>query len=188
VTAPLRHARPVPIVPDTKDWTWVLRRPCPECGFDASRVRPDEVAGLVRADLPVWRDVVLADGAADRPDDATWSPLEYGCHVRDVHTIFRRRVRQVLAEDDPHFDNWDQDATAEEERYGEQDPAVVADALVAEGLALAEHLDTVTGEQWQRTGRRSDGATFTVASLVRYYLHDVVHHLHDVGAARATGD
>lgn len=24
------------IVPDTKDWTWVLERACPECGFDAS--------------------------------------------------------------------------------------------------------------------------------------------------------
>ena len=21
------------IIPDTKDWTWVLQRPCPECGF-----------------------------------------------------------------------------------------------------------------------------------------------------------
>jgi hypothetical protein len=21
------------IIPDTKDWTWVLHRPCPECGF-----------------------------------------------------------------------------------------------------------------------------------------------------------
>ena len=25
-----------PIVPDTKDWTWVLDRPCEECGFDAT--------------------------------------------------------------------------------------------------------------------------------------------------------
>jgi len=24
----------MPIMPDTKDWTWVLRRACPECGFD----------------------------------------------------------------------------------------------------------------------------------------------------------
>ena len=24
------------ITPDTKDWTWVLERPCPECGFDAA--------------------------------------------------------------------------------------------------------------------------------------------------------
>jgi hypothetical protein len=24
----------VTIIPDTKDWTWVLDRPCPECGLD----------------------------------------------------------------------------------------------------------------------------------------------------------
>jgi hypothetical protein len=35
------------IVPHDKDWTWVLERLCPECGFDASSVRP-ESAGHVR--------------------------------------------------------------------------------------------------------------------------------------------
>jgi hypothetical protein len=29
---------------------------------------------------------------------------------------------------------------------------------------------------------RSNGDEFTVESLGRYHLHDVVHHLHDVGA------
>ena len=24
------------MVPDEKDWTWVLDRPCPDCGFEAS--------------------------------------------------------------------------------------------------------------------------------------------------------
>ena len=33
----------MPIEPDTKDWTWVLERPCPECGFDASSVSFDDV-------------------------------------------------------------------------------------------------------------------------------------------------
>ena len=36
-------------------------------------------------------------------------------------------------------------------------------------------------DEWQRPGRRSDGAEFTIDSLARYLLHDVVHHLHDVG-------
>jgi hypothetical protein len=27
-------AAPDAITPDTKDWTWVLERACPECGFD----------------------------------------------------------------------------------------------------------------------------------------------------------
>src|SRR4051794_791858 len=29
---------PEPVEPDTKDWTWVLDRPCPECGFDPAAV------------------------------------------------------------------------------------------------------------------------------------------------------
>lgn len=32
----------------------------------------------------------------------------------------------------------------------------------------------------ERPGYRSDGAAFTVASLARYHLHDVVHHTWDV--------
>jgi len=31
-------------------------------------------------------------------------------------------------------------------------------------------------------GARSNGDRFTVESLGSYHLHDVVHHLHDVGA------
>ncbi|WP_336923507.1 DinB family protein [Aquipuribacter sp. SD81] len=178
----------MPIEPDTKDWTWVLRRPCPECGFDAARVAPEEVADRLRADLPVWHAVVLKDGAADRPDDATWSPLEYGCHVRDLHRVYRGRVERMLAEDDPLYDNWDQDATAVQERYAEQDPAAVAEALVAEGEATAAVLDGVRGQQWQRPGRRGDGASFTIDGLARYYLHDAVHHLVDVGARSASHD
>jgi len=77
------------VEPDGKDWTWVLDRRCPECGYDASRVA-----------------------------------------ATDVATRF----------------------------------------------------DTVVGESWQRTGRRSDGASFTVDTFARYFLHDIVHHLHDVGA------
>lgn len=61
------------IEPDTKDWTWVLDRPCPECGFEALRE-----------------------------------------------------------------------------------------------------------DQWLRTGRRSDGASFTVESFARYFVHDPIHHVHDV--------
>jgi hypothetical protein len=35
---------------------------------------------------------------------------------------------------------------------------------------------------------RSNGSEFTVESLGRYHLHDVVHHLHDVtGATRVAG-
>ena len=42
-------------VPDDKDWTWVLQRPCPECGFDASLVGGPQVGGLVRDAAQQWQ-------------------------------------------------------------------------------------------------------------------------------------
>ena len=39
----------------------------------------------------------------------------------------------------------------------------------------------VAGEDWERTGIRSNGSLFTVATLGQYGLHDLVHHLWDVG-------
>ncbi len=88
----------------------------------------------------------------------------------------------MLTQVDPEFENWDQDATAVEDRYSEDDPTEVAAELSTAAETLAAHFDAVRGDQWQRTGRRSDGARFTVDSFARYFLHDVLHHLHDVGA------
>ena len=118
--------------------------------------------------------------AAQRPSDGVWSPLEYACHVRDVHVLYLHRLDRMLTEDDPSYDNWDQDATAVESRYGEQDAATVAQELAAAATALADRFDSVSGQGWQRTGRRSDGASFTVDTFSRYLLHDVEHHLWDV--------
>ena len=171
------------IEPDTKDWTWVLERPCPECRFDASAVPREQVADVLREDARGWRDVLAAPDARVRPDEATWSPLEYACHVRDVHRVFGERVRRMLEEDDPTFEDWDQDAAAVEERYGEQDPADVANELVDAGDAVADRYAAVEGPAWQRPGRRSNGSTFIVETLALYHLHDALHHAADVRPA-----
>ena len=172
---------PDAITPDDKDWTWVLEQTCPQCGFDASTCSHTDVADLIRANAAEWQ--VLEDQrriTAVRPDPRTWSPLEYACHVRDVFARFDQRMALMLDEDDPLFPNWDQDATAEEDRYGQQDPAVVVADLVANAAAIAARLDGVEGDQWERPGRRSDGSSFTLASLSRYLIHDPVHHIWDV--------
>jgi Rad3-related DNA helicase len=170
----------MPIVPDTKDWTWVLREQCPDCGFNAGEFPPTAVADRVRADLPRWTRVLARENARDRPDDHTWSPTEYACHVRDVYTLFAERARQILDVDDPQFANWDQDETALTDDYASQDPDVVSGQLVEGGLAIAAVWASVPDDAWDRQGRRSDGAVFTTATLSQYFLHDVTHHLHDV--------
>ncbi|MFN8017857.1 MAG: DinB family protein [Acidimicrobiales bacterium] len=166
---------------DDKDWTWVVERPCPECGFDGSTCAATDVADLIRDNAARWRSLHEAGRIAPgRPDPSTWSTLEYACHVRDVYRRYDERVALMLDQDDPLFPNWDQDASAIEERYDEQDPATVIDALVANAAAMADRFDAVEGAQWQRRGRRSDGASFTVDTISRYLLHDPVHHIWDV--------
>ena len=175
------------VAPDTKDWTWVLDRPCPECGFVAGDVRPEAVGRRLRANAARWVDVLTRPDVGRRPEPGVWSPLEYGCHVRDVHRVFQGRVRLMLEHESPTFENWDQDATAVAEWYAGQDPSTVAEELLVAAVAAAETYDGVADQAWDRPGLRSNGSRFTVASISRYHLHDVVHHLQDVtpeGAGR----
>ncbi|MGB2720400.1 DinB family protein [Rhodococcus sp. SBT000017] len=170
----------MPIDPDTKNWTWVLERACPDCGFDSSAVDYDDIPDLIRADVERWEAVLQRNDAPVRPDDSTWSALEYAAHVRDAHRIFRTRLALVLTEDDPEFENWDQDATALAEDYNAQNPATVASELGEAARTLADDFAAVPPEDRHRTGRRSDGSNFSVESLAAYYIHDPIHHLWDV--------
>jgi hypothetical protein len=180
----LPSAAPVP--PDTKDWTWVLERPCPDCGFEAGALAREQVGACLLAAAGELESALATPGATQRPAPEVWSPLEYACHVRDVCRVFGQRLHRMLTEDEPAFDNWDQDATAVEDDYGSQEPEVVARQLRAEARTLAGAWETVPGEAWGRTGHRSDGAVFTVLRLGQYLDHDLVHHVYDVTGARAS--
>lgn len=173
-----------PITPDTKDWTWVLERPCRECGFDPAAQGLPDLPGLLHDTARRWADALGRPDVRDRPAPEVWSVLEYAAHVRDVHVLFAERVRLMLDEDEPTFANWDQDATAVEADYGSQDPAAVSVELIGAAGTVADLYASVDGTTKQRRGVRSNGSVFTVESLGSYHLHDVVHHLHDVGAPR----
>jgi len=173
------------IIPDTKDWTWVLSAPCLECGYDAATIAPEDVSDRLEDYAVAWQEVLGQSTVRDRPAPDVWSPLEYGCHVRDACQIYDERLRLMLTEDGPSYPNWDQDETALAARYREQEPETVAAELHAAAATLAARFAGVTGTEWDRTGYRSDGAEFTVDTFSRYFLHDIVHHLHDVGAGNS---
>lgn len=168
------------IQPDTKDWTWVLSGPCQECHFDASMFDSRAVAAALRANTREWRSLLDHPRAAVRPAPDRWSALEYGCHVRDVFKLYRERLLRMLDEEDPLFQNWDQDKASIEDHYDEQHPKRVAVELEEVGAGLADAFDSVPDAGWSRTGRRSDGASFTIDTFSRYLLHDPIHHLVDV--------
>jgi SAM-dependent methyltransferase len=164
----------------------VLERACEECGFDAGVFDRHAIPRAFRRNAQVWVALLADPSAGERTRADRWSTLEYACHVHDVHQIYHDRVTQMLADDNPLFENWDQDQSALEGHYADQLPSIVGPTLVASAYAMSDLYDSVPPLAWQRRGRRSDGREFTVESLARYQLHDVVHHLHDVRhAARA---
>jgi hypothetical protein len=171
----------MPIVADTKNWTWVIERPCPECGFDATFYGDADIAPAIVDNAGSWPAVLARPSVRLRPNDSTWSPLEYAAHVRDVLSVYRERLRLMVETDDPLYPNWDQDETAVADAYNEQDPAVVGAQLAGNATDVAAAFERLAPDQWLRVGRRSDGASFTVSSMAKYMTHDLVHHRWDVG-------
>jgi DinB family protein len=166
--------------PDTKDWTWVLRARCPQCGFDARELEREDIPELTRDYAAVLAAAARAAGGVERPVPQVWSPLEYACHVRDVCAVFVARLSRMLSEDDPVFADWDQDAAALDGEYWAQRPGLVAGQLIAAADTMADRLAAIDDGQWQRPSRRSNGSAFTVETFAAYFLHDLAHHAWDV--------
>ncbi len=173
-------------LPDSKDWTWVLDETCPECGYDAAAVDPTDVAALMRANAASFR-AALKRGSmvGERPPvpagaPPKWSALEYAAHVRDVYKLAAERITRMIKKKAPTFKDWNQDEAAVKGNYGDSDVDKVSYDLAVNAGKVADLLDKVRGDDWQRTGMRSDGAGFTIATFAVYILHDVSHHLWDV--------
>jgi len=190
----------MPIVAEDKDWTWVLDRACPDCGFDGPGIDYDAVPGLTREAAVRFVTMLERPDVAVRPDDSTWAPLEYAAHVRDVCRIFVHRLGVALhgraeppaltafvakvgfADGLPVFENWDQDRTAEADDYLGQAPAAVAAQLAEAAETVSRAFESVLAADRTRAARRSNGSLFTVDQMAVYFVHDLVHHLHDVQA------
>ena len=78
------------IEPDTKDWTWVLREPCPECGFVAADLDRADLGRLVRDDAVGWTAVLRRptrpSGPTRRPGRRSSTPATSAtCTASSAH-------------------------------------------------------------------------------------------------------
>ena len=132
-----------------------------------------------------WTTVLARDAVETRADEERWSDLEYGCHVRDVFRVMDGRLASMLSEDDPLFQNWDQDETAVDERYSEQDPALVNAQLLIAADQFAQRVARIQPDEWSRPGTRSNGSRFTRGDAGSLRAPRSLHHRWDVDAPSA---
>src|SRR3954465_9995603 len=155
MTKPL--ADPGPSTPDAADWTWVLTRPCPDCGCDAAAIDPDDVPSILRDAGQRYAVRLNRPDARTRPAGGVWSPLEYACHARDVCDVMRGRLEQILAGSGSlvRFADWDQDRAAVERQYWRSEPDVVAREVTDACQAAATAYALPAGTQWEWPALRS---------------------------------
>lgn len=175
---------PGPSTPDDADWTWVLTRPCADCGFAPAALDVADAPSLLRDAGQRYAAALGRDDVRARPADGVWSPLEYCCHVRDVCDVMRGRLEQILdgGGELVTFANWDQDTTALDRQYWRSDPEVVRREVTAAFDAAATAYARPSDTQWEWPALRSNGSQFTARTLTLYFLHDIRHHLWDVTA------
>ena len=175
------EARPPAIEPDDKNWTWVLDRPCPECGFVAGE-HPWDSLGAALRQLAGRYDALLADPRVGDP------PVAAGVVGTGVRLSRPRRVRPLPP------------PTGADARRGRPDVRQLGSgrdrgrrALRPAGprrrpsptrRRIAPRSPIGSTRSAPTSGRaRAPAATvpvFTIETFGVYFLHDPVHHLYDV--------
>ncbi len=157
---------------------------CEVCGFAWDAVDPAEVAPGVRGAT-----VAMADLLVDRPARAPvrtapdrWSPVEYGCHVRDVLVNLRDRIVLALVEDNPTPHPLYGTLRVELGLYGRDVPETTARDLVVAGDLFARTMVCLPPDAGRRTLFYGwpRAATRPVDWVAAQALHECRHHLDDV--------
>jgi hypothetical protein len=159
--------------------------PCTECRYDDAVLDHSQVIAELTS-LAGKLSQVLASvprsRLSERSNPTPWSPLEYGCHVRDVLRFQRERVVAAQAHYRPVFGPMRRDERAIDERYNEQDPLLIADDILKAAALLATELTALDEQGWQRTGIYPWPAPQprTVEWVARWTAHELAHHLFDI--------
>jgi hypothetical protein len=157
---------------------------CDECGFTALDRGSGRTADDLRSSVTAYRPLLTSGDPAvhRRPDEKTWSPVEYGAHMADVVAIWNWTLKQALTEDRPEFPVPEPDIadrTAAESSYASKDPAAIADALEANADRMATRLSSVDRAGWSRVVFFGD-EELSVLDIANKVLHEAHHHLKDI--------
>lgn len=157
---------------------------CPECGFDYDAVRAADMAALIVDGVDEFA-VTLRGSGSDlraRRSPTLWSPLEYGCHLRDVLLVQRERVLAARRCERPSFEPMGRDERVMHDGYAQQEPAAVADELRMASRLFANVLNQLRSDDWDRpvVYNYPQKAERTLRWVATHTLHEVRHHLLDV--------
>lgn len=121
-----------------------------------------------------------------RPSDGGWTARECVHHLADSEARSMLRLRQLLADDDPVIEVYDQDAWARRLPYDGGVDVPLAVVRAVRDLSLAT-LRTLADDQWGRAGRHPEhDAPYTVDRWLELYAEHPHEHAAQITAARSS--
>lgn len=145
---------------------------CPIC--DAEVAMPaDLLAGMAEGPKNI-ADAVRAAGGA--PDADGWSASEIAAHMADIEVGVGWRMRQILAEDAPLLQPFDQEVWAAVLRYKDRDTEKSLVAYAAERSVNVEIMSRLDEAGWNRMYRHPEFGNRPLRVLIEHIAdHDLAH-------------
>lgn len=139
-----------------------------------------ELRKSMRAVPDVLRALIASTDAAAvrrRPAEGEWAPVEIVAHVADGEDWALRRVRRMLAEDEPELEPFDQATLAVESRYIDLDISEQLERFERLRAAHLAILDDLDDAGWARIGIHGEHGRMSVELYESHVAAEEVDHL-----------
>jgi hypothetical protein len=120
-----------------------------------------------------------------KPAPDKWCVRQIVCHLADGEIVVAMRLRQVIAEDNPTLQGYDQNAWAEKLDWMKLKPSHVIDNFRRLRSDNYELLKDLPDEAFARTGNHSERGPMTLLDLVRTYTEHAENHIMQIRSVRA---
>ena len=117
------------------------------------------------------------------PPGSDWSARQVAHHLADSETTAYVRLRRLIAEDNPLIPDYDDEEFARRLHYDRPiEPSL--DVLRSVRQASLQLLETLTPEEWQRTGTHTEAGPYSVDDWLRTYANHSHEHADQIRRAR----
>jgi hypothetical protein len=130
-------------------------------------------------------DGITEDELDARPGSDDWTPREVVHHLADSEMRAAIRLRQLIAEDAPVIQGYDEKIYTRALHYDRPIGASL-DAALASRRASAELLAKLSPEEWTRSGTHTESGAYSVEDWLRIYASHPHDHAEQIRRARSS--
>jgi hypothetical protein len=118
------------------------------------------------------------------PQPDQWSIRQIVAHVCDAEIVATMRLRQIIAEENPRLQAWDQDAWAKNLDYAKRKPSQSLETFRRVRAENYELLKDLPEPVFHRTGMHTERGTITLLQLLRLMAEHAENHAAQLRARR----